>query len=112
MAQFRRYLLSLILSVAMVLTVFGAASASADKHCNGMMMPGMGMATKSDHPCAPKAPECMDMSGCILAAAKLAEPLSLKRTGFWSVGAYSASTALAPSSTDIRPDHSPPKRIA
>lgn len=118
MVKFRRYLLSLVLCVSMALTAFGAATVSAKTPCTGMM-PGMtetgtaetGMASKGD-PCQPKAPECMDMSGCVLTAVKLAEPLELERRGFWSVEVYSAFLAAIPASTDIRPDHSPPKHIA
>jgi hypothetical protein len=113
MSKFRRYLMSLILSVAMAFTAFGAATASANLPCTGMKpgMAQMNMTSKSD-PCLPKASDCMDMSGCILAAAKLADPLELQRPGFWSIESYAVSSAAIPASADFRPDHSPPKRIA
>lgn len=111
----RRYCLSLLLMMTMALTAIGAASASADEYCAGMkpgMMSGMaGMMGKSD-PCQKKAPDCMDMSGCILAAVKLAEPLDLKHPVVWSTSVYSLISADIPSSMDIRPDHSPPRSVA
>lgn len=112
--QLRRFILSLILTVAMAVSAGGAATASANAGCGGMTPLGMtplSIASKSA-PCMPKAPECLDMSGCVLAAARLAEPQELKPIGFWSVGVFFATSPLTPSSTDIRPDHSPPKNIA
>lgn len=118
MKRIQRSILSLLLMITMALTAVGAGSASADEHCAGMksgMMAGMtdmaGMMGKSD-PCQKKAPECMDMSGCILAAARLAEPLDLKHPIVWSTSVYSLISADIPSSMDIRPDHSPPRSIA
>ena len=107
--QLRRFILSLILTVAMAVSAVGAATASANAGCGGMTP--LSIASKSA-PCMPKAPECLDMSGCVLAAARLAEPQELKPIGFWSVGVFFATSPLTPSSTDIRPDHSPPKNIA
>lgn len=112
MKRIRRSILSFLLMMTMALTAVGAASASADEHCAGMKSGMMsGMAGKSD-PCQKKAPDCMDMSGCILAAAKLAEPLDLKYPVVWSTSIYSLISADIPSSMDIRPDHSPPRSIA
>lgn len=115
MKRIQRSILSFLLMMTMALTAIGAASASADEHCAGMksgVMSGMaGMMGKSD-PCQKKAPECMDMSGCILAAARLAEPLDLKHPIVWSTSVYSLISADIPSSMDIRPDHSPPRSIA
>ena len=111
MKRIRRSILSLLLMMTMALTAVGAASASADEHCAGMKSGMMsGMMGKSD-PCQKKAPECVDMSGCILAAAKLAEPLDLKHPVVWSESVYSPISADIPSSMDIRPDHSPPRSI-
>lgn len=106
----RKLFMSLLLTLAMVLSTMGpvGVSASEPMDCAGMMA---GMDSKSA-PDAPKAPSCIDKAGCLLFCAKLPAPTSVVFGSTWSKSSFATADAGGMNSVDTKPDHSPPKLIA